>query len=585
MENNTFPMLAKTFAGLEDVLRDELISLGASNVELGNRVVSFDGDMELLYRANLCCRSALKILRPIEKFTATDPDDLYDQIRDIDWSRYMTADTTFSISATVNSADFPHSKFVVYRVKDGIVDHFYDQCGRRPSIRLQGADLQLDVHISEQRVTVSLNSSGEPLNKRGYRVESTEAPLNEVMAAGIIMKTGWRGDSPFFDPMCGSGTFLIEAALIAANINPGVFRQGYAFEKWPDFDRDLFERLYNDDSEERTPAFPIVGADIDPEAVAIARKNIRNARLDDMITVECRDFGTWQEPPVAELGIIVTNPPYSERIKVDDPQMLFHTVGSQLKRLFGGWHAWILGYRDEDFASIGLKPSVKFPINNGGLECTLREYVLFDGSYADFKTEGGTVHNSTFERRVKVTRHSDDEWERETRRFNRDRDKGRHGRKPERGGERGERGQRERGERGQRGQRIERKFERGERNERKFERGEKKFEKGDRRGDRFEKRERREHDNRGERGQRRDYDRGFKDRGFKDRDRNFRDRDRDFRDRDDRKPFKPYQGQKSSYKASDKGPRIDSDHTAFNAPAKMRSRKVWKKNNEEETEN
>lgn len=251
-------MLAKTFAGLEDVLRDELITLGAQNVETGNRVVSFEGDLEMLYKANLCCRTALKILRPIEMFTATDPDDLYDKVRDLDWEEYMTADTTFSISATVNSADFPHSKFAVYRVKDGIVDHFYDRQGRRPSIRLQGADLQLDVHISDQRVTISLNSSGEPLSKRGYRVEATEAPLNEVLAAGIIMKTGWRGDCPFFDPMCGSGTFLIEAALIAANINPGVFRPGYAFEKWPDFDSETFERLYNDDSEERSPAFPIM---------------------------------------------------------------------------------------------------------------------------------------------------------------------------------------------------------------------------------------------------------------------------------------------------------------------------------------
>lgn len=417
-DNKIFPMLAKTFAGLEDVLRDELITLGAQNVETGNRVVSFEGDLEMLYKANLCCRTALKILRPIEMFTATDPDDLYDKVRDLDWEEYMTADTTFSISATVNSADFPHSKFAVYRVKDGIVDHFYDRQGRRPSIRLQGADLQLDVHISDQRVTISLNSSGEPLSKRGYRVEATEAPLNEVLAAGIIMKTGWRGDCPFFDPMCGSGTFLIEAALIAANINPGVFRPGYAFEKWPDFDSETFERLYNDDSEERSPAFPIIGADIDPQAVLTARKNIRSARLEDMIKVECKDFAAWQDAPVADPGIIVTNPPYSERLKVDDPQVLFHNVGSQLKRLFGGWHAWILGYRDEDFASIGLKPSVKFPINNGGLECTLREYVLFDGNYADFKTDGGSVHNDTFVRRQKPARRkSDEEWESNARRI------------------------------------------------------------------------------------------------------------------------------------------------------------------------
>ncbi len=531
-DNKIFPMLAKTFAGLEDVLRDELLSLGARNVETGNRAVSFDGDKELLYKANLCCRTALSILLPIEMFTASDPDDLYDKVRDIDWSKYMSPDDTFSISGTVNSADFPHSKFAVYRVKDGIVDHFNDTCGRRPSIRLQGADRQLDLHISENRVTISLNSSGEPLSKRGYRVEATEAPLNEVLAAGIILKTGWRGDSPFFDPMCGSGTFLIEAALIAANINPGVFRSGYAFEKWPDFDRELFESLYNDDSEERDPAYPIVGADIDPEAMQTARRNIRSARLENMIRVECRDFAAWQEPPVAEPGIIVTNPPYNQRLKVEDSQQLFHTIGSQLKRLFGGWHAWILGYRDEDFASIGLKPSVKFPINNGGLECTLREYVLFEGNYADFKTDGGTVHNDTFVRSARPRRReSDREWERSARRVSGDRSDHR-----ERKGSR---------------------------------------------DDRREREPRRFRDNRDDdRKQRRSGDRKRFD-GDKKR---FGDRKQRF-DRDDRQSLKPYRGKSSSYTPTDKDPSIDPSHTAFSSPGSMRSRKVWKKHTDKTEDN
>ena len=531
-DNKIFPMLAKTFAGLEDVLRDELLSLGARNVETGNRAVSFDGDKELLYKANLCCRTALSILLPIEMFTASDPDDLYDKVRDIDWSKYMSPDDTFSISGTVNSADFPHSKFAVYRVKDGIVDHFNDTCGRRPSIRLQGADRQLDLHISENRVTISLNSSGEPLSKRGYRVEATEAPLNEVLAAGIILKTGWRGDSPFFDPMCGSGTFLIEAALIAANINPGVFRSGYAFEKWPDFDRELFESLYNDDSEERDPAYPIVGADIDPEAMQTARRNIRSARLENMVRVECRDFAAWQEPPVAEPGIIVTNPPYNQRLKVEDSQQLFHTIGSQLKRLFGGWHAWILGYRDVDFASIGLKPSVKFPINNGGLECTLREYVLFEGNYADFKTDGGTVHNDTFVRSARPRRReSDREWERSARRVSGDRSDHR-----ERKGSR---------------------------------------------DDRREREPRRFRDNRDDdRKQRRSGDRKRFD-GDKKR---FGDRKQRF-DRDDRQSLKPYRGKSSSYTPTDKGPSIDPSHTAFSSPGSMRSRKVWKKHTDKTEDN
>lgn len=527
-DNKIFPMLAKTFAGLEDVLRDELISMGAQQVETANRAVSFEGDKEMLYRANLCCRTALSILLPIEMFTASDPDDLYDKVRDIDWGRYMSPDDTFSIAATVNSADFPHSRFAVYRVKDGIADHFNDTVGRRPSIRLQGADRQFDLHISENRVTISLNSSGEPLSKRGYRVEATEAPLNEVLAAGIILKTGWRGDSPFFDPMCGSGTFLIEAALIAANINPGVFRSGYAFERWPDFDSELFEQLYNDDSEERDPAYPIIGADIDPEAVQIARKNIRSARLENMIRVECRDFAVWQEPPVSDPGIIITNPPYSERLKVEDPQMLFHTVGSQLKRLFGGWHAWILGYRDEDFASIGLKPSVKFPINNGGLECTLREYVLFDGNYADFKSEGGTVHNDSFVRRTKPQRRaSDSEWERSACRVSGDR--------PERKGGRNER-------RARAPRRFKEEYS-DDRKQRRFDRNDAKSE-------------------------------GRKQRRL----------ERDDHKRADRKPFKQYQGSRSAYTPTDRAPRIDASHTAFSSPGSMRSRKVWKKRNEDENE-
>lgn len=420
-------MIAKTFKGLEEVLCNELTALGAQNVEPGNRMVSFEGDQALLYRANLCCRTALRILKPIEKFMAADPDDLYSAVRDIDWSRYMTPDTTLSIDSTVNSEDFRHSKYVTYRVKDGITDYFRDRSGKRPSICLHGADLQLDVHISDNRVTLSLNSSGEPLSQRGYRVAATEAPINEVLAAGILLKSGWRGDTQLLDPMCGSGTFLIEAALIAANINPGVFRSGFAFEKWPDFDAELFESLYNDDSNEHDPAFPIRGADIDPEAVAIARKNIHEARLDKYIEVELKDFTATTETPDGIPGIIVTNPPYGERLMPENLGELFTQTGTVLKRYFSGWHVWILGYHDEAFAGIGLKPSVKFPINNGGLECTLREYVLFDGSYREFRTEGGTVSNTTFNRdvRPKIKHVSDKQWRKEARRFTPDRPKNR----------------------------------------------------------------------------------------------------------------------------------------------------------------
>lgn len=416
--NPTFPMVAKTFQGLEDVLSEELISLGAQNVEIGLRMVTFEGDLELMYKANLCCRTALRILKPIIKFTASNSDELYDMVRDFDWDKYLSPDKTFAIDSTVNSSEFTHSKFVTYRVKDGIADYFNDKYGRRPSIRLNGADINLNVHIAGERVTISLDSSGESLNKRGYRVAQTEAPINEVLAAGIILKTGWRGESNFVDPMCGSGTFLIEAALIAANINPGVFRQNFAFETWPDFNKELFEELYNDDSQEREFAYKIYGGDIAQAAIAAARKNIKAAGVENMIELECKPFDEWTEAP--DDGILITNPPYGERINPTDIAGLYKSIGHTLKFVFKGYHAWILGYKDEHFKEIGLKPSVKFPILNGSLECELREYVLFDGKYDEFKIAGGSVQNKTFNRdaKPKVRRMTDEEWTRETRKFN-----------------------------------------------------------------------------------------------------------------------------------------------------------------------
>lgn len=419
MAENKFAMVAKTFQGLEEVLRDELISIGAENVEIGRRMVSFDGDLEVMYKANMCCRTALRILKPIEKFTASDPDELYDMVRDIDWSKYMTPQTTFAIDSTVNSEEFTHSKYVIYRVKDGIVDHFRDKTGVRPSIRVAGADLIFNVHISENRVTISLDSSGEPLSKRGYRVEQTAAPINEVLAAGIIMKTGWKGECNFADPMCGSGTFLIEAALIAANINPGIYRSQFAFEKWTDFDKELFEEIYNDDSQERDFNFKIYGGDIDPEAVAIARQNIREANVDDMIELSCRPMSEWIDNP--EAGVLVMNPPYGERLKPENMTALYKGIGYDLKKNFQGWQAWILALNNEDFCNIGLKPSVKYSILNGSLECSLNEYVLFSGRYNDFRASGGAIKGfSEDEEKVvpkKMKHLSDDEWKRETKKF------------------------------------------------------------------------------------------------------------------------------------------------------------------------
>lgn len=387
--NEEMTLIAKTFQGLEDVLAEELNQLGAQDVEIGRRMVSFKGDKRMMYKANFCCRTALRILKPIYSFKASDTDQLYDEVKKFDWTQYLKADQTFAIDSVVNSEDFRHSKFVTYRVKDAIADFFSERFNKRPSIRLVNADLLLNVHILNDTVTISLDSSGESLHKRGYRVAQTEAPINEVLAAGLILKTGWKGDSNFVDPMCGSGTFLIEAALIGANINPGVFRNNFAFEKWSDFDGEMFDEIYNDDSQEREFEYKIYGSDISPKAISIATENIKSAGVGRYIDLQILPFQKYEDAP--ENGILVTNPPYGERIEAEDMDAFYESIGERLKNVFKGYHAWIIGYKQEYFDKIGLKPSVKIPILNGALECEFREYVIFDGTYAEFRKEGRTI--------------------------------------------------------------------------------------------------------------------------------------------------------------------------------------------------
>ncbi len=386
-----FEMVAKTLQGLEDVLAEELRDLGAKNVEPGRRMVSFQGDLEMLYRANLQCRTALRILKPIYKFEAHDPDELYAKLKEVDWNNILTLDKTFAVDVTAYSDEFTHSRYVTYRVKDAIVDWFKDRFGpdARPKVRIQGADVLINVHIAGDRITISLDSSGESLHKRGYRVAQTEAPINEVLAAGIILKSGWRGDCPFVDPMCGSGTFLIEAAMIAAGIAPGVYRKSFAFEQWKDFDPELLDRLYNDDSMECEVTCPILGADISPRAVAIAQENIKSAGVSKYINLEVKPIQRWEEAPAN--GVLVTNPPYGERISVEDMDGLYATLGTKLKNVFKGYHAWIIGYHEEYFQKIGLAPSQKIPMYNGALDCELREYIIFDGDYKTFRSNGGRI--------------------------------------------------------------------------------------------------------------------------------------------------------------------------------------------------
>ena len=384
-----FELIAKTFMGLEPVLAQELTQLGANNVQTGRRMVSFTGDKEMMYRANFQLHTAIRILKPIAHFKARSAEDMYDEVKKMDWSKYIEKGKTFSVDSVVYSEEFRNSRFVTYKVKDAIVDQFREKTGIRPNISVSNPDIRLNIHIAEDKATLSLDSSGESLHRRGYRQESVEAPLNEVLAAGMILMSGWKGDSDFIDPMCGSGTILIEAALIARNISPGVFRKEFAFEKWPDYDQDLFDRIYNDDSQEKEFNHHIYGYDIDMKAVNTARLNVKAAGLSQLVTVEQQDFKNFKKP--AEKSIIITNPPYGERISTPNLLGTYKMIGERLKHEFGGNEAWVLSYREECFDQIGLKPSIKIPLYNGSLECEFRKYSLFDGKMKEFRADGGIV--------------------------------------------------------------------------------------------------------------------------------------------------------------------------------------------------
>ena len=396
-----FELIAKTFMGLEPVLAKELTQMGANDIQIGRRMVSFQGNKETMYRANFQLHTAIKILKPIVHFKAACADDVYAEVGKIDWTEYLSGDRTFAVDSVVFSEEFRHSKFVSYKVKDAIVDQLREKTGKRPNISVSNPDLRLHIHIAETDATLCLDSSGESLHRRGYRQDSVEAPLNEVLAAGIIMMTGWQGETDFIDPMCGSGTFLIEAALIARNMAPGLFRKEYAFEKWPDFDADLFDEIYNDDSQEREFKHHIYGYDVDMKAVNTARLNVRAAGLTADITIGQQDFKDFTQP--REKSIIVTNPPYGERISTPNLLDTYRMIGERLKHQFIGGDAWVLTYREECFEQIGLKPSVKIPLYNGSLECELRKYQMFDGKLREFRGDGGDV-KSEEDRRIMADR-------------------------------------------------------------------------------------------------------------------------------------------------------------------------------------
>ena len=377
----TFNMVAKTFAGLEEVLAKELNGLGAKNVKILNRAVSFAGDKAMMYRANYRLRTALCILKPIAEFDAANEDTFYKEIGRIDWNNYLSLDQTFAIAATTHSTIFTHSQYASLKAKDAIADQFRRRTGKRPNVDTVNPDLRIEIHIAQKHVTVLLNSSGEPLFKRGYRQASVKAPINEVLAAGMIMLSGWNCQSDFIDPMCGSGTLLIEAAMMAYGIAPGTYRSEFAFEKWADFDADLFTDITDETIETPEFKYTITGSDILPGAVHAAEINIKAAFLSKKVSVSLHNF--FDLRPRTNTGTIVTNPPYGERLQPNDLSIFYQKIGDKLKLDFRGYVAWIIGSNPECMKFIGLHPEQKIKLYNGQLECSFRKYSLYDGSKKD----------------------------------------------------------------------------------------------------------------------------------------------------------------------------------------------------------
>lgn len=375
-----FKIVAKTLAGLENVLAVEIKALGAESVLVERRAVSFIGDQEMMYKANFHLRTAIKILKPIAEFEVTNRDELYDHAKEIPWTKYLALGKSFAIDATVQSEMFVNSMFASLRVKDAIADQFREATGKRPSVNADDPDIRINVHLMNNHCTLSLDSSGESLHKRGYRIGQGEAPINEVLAAGMILLTGWHGEKDFLDPMCGSGTLLIEAAMIAKGIPPGIYRKSFGFEHWPDFNEKLFEEIYNGDYEKEFNG-KIIGSDISPMDIAIARNNIKNASLSKVIELQVQDF-IQMEPPF-ENGIIITNPPYGERMKPQSISELYTAVGNTLKNKFAGFEAWIISSSEDGLKSVGLKPAKKIDLFNGALACSYRCFELFKGTHKD----------------------------------------------------------------------------------------------------------------------------------------------------------------------------------------------------------
>ncbi len=372
-------MVAKTLFGFEEILAGELRNLGAGNVTEGVRSVSFEGDTGFMYKANLCLRTAIKIIKPIHSFTLRNENELYRKIYAMDWAEYLSEDTTFAIDTTIKSDNFSHSLYVSQKVKDAIVDQFRDRDGRRPSVDVKFPDIRINIHIHKEHCNVSLDSSGRSLHHRGYRTATNIAPINEVLAAGLLLLSGWDGQSDFMDPMCGSGTFLTEAAMIACNIPANINRKEFAFEKWEDFDQELYEKIMASSLKKaREFPFQIMGYDKAPSAVRKAQDNVENANLAEYISIERKNFFDTAKMVDGPLHMVF-NPPYGERLNLD-MEDFYAAIGDTLKKSYPGTDAWFITSNLEALKFVGLRPSRKIKVFNSHLESRLVKYVMYEGS-------------------------------------------------------------------------------------------------------------------------------------------------------------------------------------------------------------
>ncbi len=378
MENN-FKLVAKTFYGMEKVLADELIKLGAQKVEIGNRIVTFVGDKGFIYKSNLCLHSALKILKPIYEFKANSNEELYEKLYNYDWSNYLNETNTFLFDSVLSGNIFTHSLFVSQKAKDALVDNFRDMKKSRPNVDLKYPDFRFHLHINNNTCSLLLDSSGDSLHKRGYRVSTNIAPINEVLAAGIIILSGWDKSSDFFDPMCGSGTFLIEAAMMASNIPANINRDEFAFEKWSDWDPDLFELIQNSQLKKvKKLNIRVFGYDKSPSAIAKAKQNIKQASLSDFISVN--EFNFFETNKISDNKLhLVTNPPYGERLKGNIKE-LYKNIGDTLKNKYPDTDAWFISSNLDAMKYVGLRPSRKIKLFNGKLESRLLYFPIYSGT-------------------------------------------------------------------------------------------------------------------------------------------------------------------------------------------------------------